>query len=303
MNYWKKFASIFVDSFIAFRTNQVPVRAGGLSFSSLLAFIPFAIIFSWIANITGNMRLFTEVLPELNKSWGVNIPLENLQNLISHSQSIDLNGIGVIGIFTLFLTFLIAIGNLEKALNIIWNIHKNRNWLKRVQVYTPFFFLLGFFILVNAWILVKFKIYLNNFFYGGVTSDYKETLSFTGILFSIIGLTWLFISFTYYFIPYAKIKIRSAITGSTIITALEIAGPVTERAVSAHRDLRSGPRLPGRSHRRRLRRCRWGSSSRRRSCCRRHTARRDRRGRRRTPRRLPAGRRRSGLSPRPGGHP
>jgi len=201
-----------------FRTNQVPIRAGGLSFSSLLAFVPFAIIFSWIANLTGHVQLLTEVLPELNKNWGINIPLEKLQNIISQAQSIDLNHVGSIGIFTLFLTFLIAIGNLEKALNIIWGIHKNRNWLKRVQVYTPFFILLGIFILVNAWILVKFKIYLNNLFYSAINSNIQDTLSFTGILITVVALTWLFISFTYCFIPYTRIKIRSAITGSTIIT-------------------------------------------------------------------------------------
>ena len=82
LTYWKKFAYIFIDSFIMFRTNQVPIRAGGLSFSSLLAFVPFAIIFSWIAGLTGHVKLLAEVVPELNKNWGVNIPLENLQKII-----------------------------------------------------------------------------------------------------------------------------------------------------------------------------------------------------------------------------
>jgi len=201
-----------------FRTNQVPIRAGGLSFSSLLAFVPFAIIFSWIASLTGHVILLTEVLPELNKNWGINIPLENLQKIIAHTQTIDVNHMGLIGIFTLLMTFLIAIGNLEKALNIIWGIHKNRSWLKRVQIYTPFFILLGMFILINAWILVKFKLYLNNLFYSALTSNIQSTLSFSGILIAVIALTWLFISFTYCFIPYTRINIRSAITGSTIIT-------------------------------------------------------------------------------------
>jgi len=218
LNYWKKFAHIFIDSFVMFRTNQVPIRAGGLSFSSLLAFVPFAIIFSWIAGLTGHVKLLAEVVPELNKNWGVNIPLENLQKIISHTQSIDLDHIGIIGILGLFLTFLIAISNLEKALNIIWGIHKHRNWLKRVQIYTPFFLLLGFFILVNAWILVKFKVYMNNLFYSAVKSNLQDTLSFSGILLSVVAITWLFISFTYIFIPYTRINFRSAITGSTIIT-------------------------------------------------------------------------------------
>ena len=216
----RKFGKLLYDSFMAFRTNQVPIRAAALTYATLLAFVPFIIILSITASKLGYLQILSGVLPELSLSLGLNVPLDSIQELIEHAQAIKMAQLGFVGSIFLFISFLLAMSNLEKALNIIWGIRKNRNWLVRMRIYIPFLICLVLFILLISWMLVKLKIYLVQFIQGSLDQQLDQNLQFGGILISIMGLSWFFIGVLYYLIPYTKVKIRSVVIGATSTTVI-----------------------------------------------------------------------------------
>ncbi len=218
--YWKRFRSIFWNSFLMFRTNQVPVRASALSFSSMLSFVPLVVILTWVSTSIVKINLFGNVLSQLTNTWGIEIPLDLLENLLAHTQKIKMAKMGIVGSVTLFATSLLAISNLEKSLNIIWNLKKNRNWLKRLYIYTPFLIFLGLFVIINSWILAKFQIHIQEALHNSTSLNFSHAVPFTFAFSMITGLTWILITIMYYIIPYTRVKFRSAITGSTLITLL-----------------------------------------------------------------------------------
>ena len=138
INNLKRYGQILYDSLIAFRTNQVPVRAAALTYTTLLAFIPFFIILSTTAGELGYLDLLSQFLPELTRILGLVVPIDKIQEIIKHAQNIKMANLGIVGSVFLLISFFLAMSNLEKAMNIIWGIRKHRNWLKRMYIYIPF---------------------------------------------------------------------------------------------------------------------------------------------------------------------
>ncbi|MBF0432639.1 MAG: YihY/virulence factor BrkB family protein [Fibrobacteria bacterium] len=212
-----KFLKILYYSLLSFRTNQVPVRASALTYTSLLAFVPIIILLSVFAGKFGYLELVSKVLPSLSDSFGFEVPLDEIQNIITHAQTIKLGGMGAAGSFFLVLSFLLALSNLEKAMNIIWGTKRNRSWAKRFVVYIPFLIFLLLFVLFLSWILVKLKVYLDMLIMQAMGHQI-ETVGFGGVTLGIMFLVWGFINILYVLIPYTKVRLRSAITGATFST-------------------------------------------------------------------------------------
>ncbi|MFC1585588.1 YihY/virulence factor BrkB family protein [Fibrobacterota bacterium] len=218
--YLKRVARILYDSFLAFRTNQVPVRAAALTFTTLLAFVPFFIILSSAASKLGYLELLSAVLPEVTASLNITLPIDKIQRIMEHAQNIKMGRLGVVGSIFLFISFLLAMSNLEKAMNIIWGIRKNRNWLKRVRDYIPFLLFVILFILLISWMLVRLKMHLDQIVQGAVGVQLDQNLQFGGIVLNIMVLCWFFIGVLYYMIPFIQVRIKSAVVGTTFATVL-----------------------------------------------------------------------------------
>jgi YihY family inner membrane protein len=135
----------------------VPPRAAALTCGALLAIVPFLIVLSSVAAQLGYLPLLSRVLPELRESFGVRVPLEGFEEIVRHAQAVPMGRLGILGGVSFLITFLLAVSNLEHAINGIWKIERGRNWLVKLRDYVPFLLFLVLFALLVAWILVELR--------------------------------------------------------------------------------------------------------------------------------------------------
>jgi len=197
---------------------QVPVRAAALTYTTLLAIVPFLIVLSSIAAQLGYLPLLSRVLPELRDSFGVQVPLGRFEEIIEHAQTVPMGRLGILGAVSFFITFLLAVSNLEQAINGIWGIRRGRNWLARLRDYVPFLLFLVLFSLLIAWILVELRTYLNLIVLASSGHEMSGSFPLRAIVASAMGLSWLAIGVLFYLIPHSKVRVSSAAMGATFST-------------------------------------------------------------------------------------
>jgi membrane protein len=220
MDHLMTFLKLLYHSLLRLRANEIPVRAAALTYVTLLAGVPFLVILSIFAAKLGYLSLVTSVLPELQESLGLEVPLERLEEIAKQAQSVRLDRLGILGSLSLLAVFLLSVSGLEQTVNAIWGIEKHRNWLVRMHVYLPFLlFLVSFFLLVS-WMLVELKAYLDSLLLAA--SEYKvdRDVPLLAIAVSVTVFSWFAIGFLYYLIPYTRVRMRSAVIGATVSTAV-----------------------------------------------------------------------------------
>jgi membrane protein len=209
------------DMFSLFKTrfqeSHVPVHASALTYTSLLTLFPCILFFSLAVQMLGFVDLLYQALPNLETYLGFSLPPQLwtlLEENVQRLQKISWHRIGLVGVGMLVLSVLLALSNLEKAMNVIWSIKKNRNWFQRIPIYSPLMLFLGSCGLFLVLLLTRFKSQLDAY-----SSLQQETLgsffpSFSVTLFAVIA--WLYMYFLFYVMPNTKVKAKVAALSATI---------------------------------------------------------------------------------------
>lgn len=216
-------ATLFISLYRSLRSlwvNQVPTRAAALTYTTLLAIVPFLIVLSSVAAQLGYLPLLSQVLPELRDTFGLEVPLDRFEEMVVHAQTVPLGRLGILGGVSLLLMFLLAVSNLEQAINAIWGIQRGRNWLVRLRDYLPFLLFLVLFALLIAWILVELKTYLSMLVISSPGHELSPDFPLRTIVGSTMVLCWLALILLYHLIPHARVRVRSAAVGATVSTPL-----------------------------------------------------------------------------------
>jgi membrane protein len=207
-------------SFRSLWAGEVPARAAALTYTTLLASVPFLIVLSSVAAQLGYLPLLSQVLPELREEFGVRVPLDGFEGIVKHAQAVPMGRLGILGGVSLLITFLLAVSNLEQAVNRIWKIERGRNWLVKLRDYVPFLLFLVLFALLIAWILVELRTYLNLIVVASSGHEIDGKFPLRAIVGSALGLSWLGIVVLYWLIPHSRVRIRHAAIGATFSTTL-----------------------------------------------------------------------------------
>ncbi len=207
-------------SFRSLWAGEVPARAAALTYTTLLAAVPFLIVLSSVTARLGYLPLLSQVLPELREEFGVRVPLDAYEKIVSHALAVPVGRLGILGGVSFFVTFLLAVSNLEQAMNRIWKIERGRNWLVKVRDFVPFLLFLVLFALLIAWILVELKSYMNLVVVASSGHELDETFPLRAIVGSTVGLGWLGLAVLYWLIPHSRVRIRHAAIGATFSTIL-----------------------------------------------------------------------------------
>ena len=207
-------------SFRCLWAGEVPARAAALTYTTLLATVPFLIVLSSIAAQLGYLPLLSDVLPELREDFGVRVPLDGLEKVVEQAQAVPMGRLGILGGVSFFITFLLAVSNLEQAVNRIWKIERGRNWLVKLRDFVPFLLFLVLFALLIAWILVELRSYLNLIAVSSSGHEIDGKFPLRAIVGSAVGLGWLGIGVLYWLIPHSRVRVRHAAIGATFSTIL-----------------------------------------------------------------------------------
>ena len=220
--YIKTYFRIVTSATKNFRAQHIPMFSSALTFTTLLAFVPFFAILFLSAHKLGYLSLLSEVLPKINNQLVLGIPDDNIKQFIHQLRIVKFEKVGYLGIFFIFISFLISIGHIEKSMNVIWNVKKSRNWWTRIWAYSPFLIILVLYILVISWILVKLRNVIQFSFLAPIGGAIPKSVGMGGSIITILALTWLFLFMLFYIIPYTKVSVKSSIIGTTFTLAVLI---------------------------------------------------------------------------------
>jgi len=192
---------------------QLKLRAGSLSYTTLLTFIPLlALVFSILKTVGVHRQaepFIINLLSPLGEK-GVDLGLQ----AISYIESISVGVLGFVGSVVLLYLALSLIHQMEEAYNAIWHVEKNRKILRRFIVYI-LLVLVGP-VLVFGAIAMTAALVSTTFIQEMMKYEGMQVVEYTFNRF----LPYLFIvtaaSITYFIIPNTKVKITSALIGGLV---------------------------------------------------------------------------------------
>ncbi len=196
------------------RADNLPLRASALTYYTMLSIVPllaFVIAITEALGINQNvvtpaLDYLTQVAPQI-KTW--------IETTLS---GINFGSMGTIGAVTLFATTLLGISSIERTLNGIWGVTRQRPWDRRIPDYLA--------VLVVAPVFIGFALAL------GATLQSQtlllqlrqtaaiELIYTTGLRFAPVLFLWAGFSFLYWFLPNTRVSMSSSLLGGAVAAVL-----------------------------------------------------------------------------------
>jgi len=127
-----QFAVMVGEGFVR---DQLLLRASALTYFAALSIVPLlAIVGSILAGILPAEYVAENVVGPLVRQFAAGSP-DAQQKLLGVVQHANIRGLGTLGAATLFLTTVLGISNVERALNHIWGVKQERPWVRRLPDY------------------------------------------------------------------------------------------------------------------------------------------------------------------------
>jgi membrane protein len=197
-----------------FLRDQLLLRASALTYVSLLSLIPLlALAFSIVGAIGVSDDLVRIVVGQL----AAGSP-EAREKLVALIAGVKLGRLGTIGAATLLATTVLAIGNVEQALNQIWGVREQRDYVRRFTDYLA--------VLVTAPLLLAVAMSAATAFRSQAFIQRMLEVEAFAALYQL-GLTWVPVlviavafTFLYRFLPNTHVKIGSAVLGGVVAAVL-----------------------------------------------------------------------------------
>jgi membrane protein len=197
-----------------FRTERIKLRAALLTYVTLLSIVPaIVVVFSLFAAFTGlgdvqaGLKRFIVTSLAVGRQENV---LEYLDRFVSQAGAI-----GGFGVAFLFITMISLISNIERALNDIWGLRRDRSLFQRFQVYWPLITIGP--VMVGASLSLTAAI---------ETSDAVQRMVLLqpvfDLVFSLLPIifTWSFLTLTYMFLPNTAVPFKAAVIGGIVAGTL-----------------------------------------------------------------------------------
>jgi len=193
-----------------FVRDQLLLRASALTYLTLLSIVPLLALAVSVVDLLGGsdgaMRLLVE-------QFAAGSP-EAVDWILEHVHALNFGALGTIGGALLMFTTILAIGNVERALNAIWGVTKQRPWVRRIPDYLAVLIvspvLLGVALSLGAslqsqWVVQKL-----------LESPLFAALYDAGLRQAPTALVIAGFTFLYWFMPNTDVRLRSALLGGAV---------------------------------------------------------------------------------------
>jgi membrane protein len=194
--------------------NQTLLRASALTYFTMLSLIPLLALAIGLVEAFGASR---EIVTLVETQIAAVSPEAGLR-IRELVERVDFRSLGVVGGATLFLTTLLALSSVEKALNQIWGVGEHRPLVRRVPDYLA--------VLVVAPLLLTVAVSL-------ATSLRSEAVVERVLAHPVLAdlyriglrqaptlLFWGAFTFLYWFLPNASVRIGPALAGGALAALL-----------------------------------------------------------------------------------
>jgi len=193
-----------------YRNDVLNLQAMSLTYSTLLSLVPFLAVMFSVLKAFGVQNVLEPFLAQMLQPLGAEASAVT-NKIINFVENIRIGILGAVGLAMLFYTVVTLVAKIEDALNQIWRSPRSRSLGQRTTAYLSVvlvgpvmvFTALGLTASAQSYWLVArlFKI--------GFVS-YVFTLTTSVMPFVLLCATF---TFLYKFIPYTKVRLRSALVG------------------------------------------------------------------------------------------
>lgn len=185
------------------RRDRCPQQAAGLSFQSVLSVVPALALAMAAFRATGAMEAESSLIKFLAREYLPLSPEEISDKLLSLSENITFESMGLVGLITTLLIAFFTFNSLEQSINHIWRVEKRRSLPRRLLV----FYLTA----TIGSVLVGMSLYQAAEF--GLSEGYSGIFLSVGIAFGALFLA-------NYVLPATKVRLSAALIGAFITTLL-----------------------------------------------------------------------------------
>ncbi len=193
-----------------YRNDVLNLQAMSLTYSTLLSLVPFLAVMFSVLKAFGVQNVLEPFLAQMLQPLGAEASSVT-NKIINFVENIRIGILGAAGLAMLFYTVVTLVAKIEDALNQIWRSPRSRSWGQRTTAYLsvvlvgPVMVFTALALTASAqsyWLVARlFKI--------GFVS-YVFTLTTSVMPFVLLCATF---TFLYKFIPYTKVRLRSALVG------------------------------------------------------------------------------------------
>ena len=199
------------------RQERLPQAAGSLTFTSLLAMVPILAVSLALFTRFPLFSRFEAALEEhLLKSL---LPADIARTVLNtlHQFAANASGLTWAGSLFLLLTAIAMLLTVENVFNQIWNVKRNRPFLKRVGLYLLILAVAPPALGVSLW-ATSYVLGVSMGWIGPLPPSARFVLDL-----GPVALAWAGLSCLFYFVPNTKVRRRDAIAGGLIASvALEL---------------------------------------------------------------------------------
>jgi membrane protein len=197
-----------------FVRNQLLLRASALTYYSMLSLIPLLAI---VLSLVGALGVRENLAQIIIDNVAAGSP-EAGQQILAIVERLDFAALGTLGAAILFLTTVLGISSIERALNTIWGVARDRPWDRRVPDYLAVLILapmmlgvaLSLGTTLQSQAIVQWLLQIPGF----------ERLLATGLRQAPFVFLSLGFGFLYWFLPNTRVRIGPALVGGVLAALL-----------------------------------------------------------------------------------
>lgn len=215
-----RLARVLVLAGMSFPVNQIPVRASALTYTTILSFIPFAVILSSVAGRFGYLDVLSRLVIYLADSMNLDLNLDPVLAVIENAQKVDFQRLGLVGSLGLLFAFFLSMNNLELAMDHIWDVRKDRSWWRQIREYTPFLLLLILIVVVAGNVLIRYRSFLDGKFSGAEMPGLVHETVLVLSTVAVTGFVWIALVLLFYIIPNTRVRLVPAVVAATFCTGV-----------------------------------------------------------------------------------
>jgi membrane protein len=207
-----------------FARDKLLLRAHQLTYLTLLSLIPaLALAGTLIALIGGGESVIAALLDR----FAAAAPAEARAFILERVAAFEFGALGPLGGAFLLATTVLAIGNVEQALNAVWGVREARRWTRRIPDYLAVLVVAP--IAVGVAIPLRTSLESQELVSWALQHRLFETLYYAGLRQLPLLLLVLGFSFLYSFLPNTRVRFLSALLGA--VTAALLFGVAQEAFV------------------------------------------------------------------------
>jgi membrane protein len=202
-----------------FNQDKCALKASALTYYSLLSVVPvLAMIFAFAKGFGFDKRVQNELLNNFPEHQAVMTQIiDYAQSLLEQTEGGIIAGIGII---FLFWTVIKVLGNIERALNDIWNIKKQRSFIRKITDYISIMLVAPIFFILSSGITVYVKSQVTTLAQNAQTLSVISPFVFFIVNLSPYFIIWVLFTFIYLVMPNTKVYLKSGIIASVIAGTL-----------------------------------------------------------------------------------